>query len=129
MTTPQKAMNACLYMLGEGLAGGAVAVALEKAGVVLEDVVVKTDLSTTVTGQQYSSIVFVCSSDVSVDAKGLTAACKPLVPGGKVLLVQPSAQVRGDTSSQFIQRLASPNGSTWLITCRHPASGLSSCVG
>lgn len=73
------------------------AASLEKAGVVLEDVVVKTGLSTTETDQQYSSVVIVCSSDISVDAKGLAEACKPLVPGGKVLLVQPSAQVRLDT--------------------------------
>lgn len=103
MANPQKTSNACVCMLGTGLAGGAVAAALEKAGVVLEDVVVKTGLSSVATEQQYSSMVLICSSDVSADANGLTEACKPLVPGGKVLLLQPSAQVRLQISRQLLQ--------------------------
>lgn len=121
-----KETPACVCVLGTGLVGGAIAVALHKAGVILEDAVVTTSPSTPASDQQFSTVVVVSSADV--DSKVLAEACKPLVADGKLFLVQPSTKVRS-SSLQLAVRHRRCCCIKRRITCRLPASGLSSCVG
>jgi hypothetical protein len=100
--------------------------ALEKAGAVLESALVTTSLSTAELEQQYSSVIVVCSEDL--DVKGMTEACKPLVPGGKVFVMQPAAKVRPSRHGEAAPDALNFSTREHVSMCRRPVSGLSSCV-
>jgi hypothetical protein len=81
-----------LYLLTKDTKGALLDVALAKLGCSLKDMLIRTALDRD--EEQWPNIVLVGTSQNTVGRQELDAACTALLPGGKLIVVQPSSQVR-----------------------------------